>query len=251
MPPSDRAATRIIAHRGASSQAPENTLAAFRAAVALGADGVEFDVQGTRDGVPVVIHDPTLERTTNGHGAVAGASAAELGALEAGGWFVPPHPGERVPALEAVLALLAPTALELHIELKTARIAYPGLVPAVVQQVRAAGMGGRVVLSSYNHHSLLEARRLAPEIACAALTYEVLIEPWRYATQHGLQGLHPQHTTVDAELVRAAHAAGLAVRAYTVDDPEEAGRLMALGVDGIITNQPARLLQLRGGMGGT
>jgi glycerophosphoryl diester phosphodiesterase len=241
------ATARIIAHRGASGAAPENTLAAFRAAVALGADGVEFDVQSSRDGVPVVIHDPTLERTTNGRGPVGAATAAELGALEAGAWFSPPVAGERVPTLAAVLALLAPTRLELHLELKTARIAYPGLVPAVVRDVRAAGMSARVTLSSFNHHSLLEARRLAPEIACAALLYEALLEPWRYAQQHGLQALHPQHATVDAVLVSAAHAAGLPVRPYTVDEPQEARRLLELGVDGLITNDPVRLLRLRAG----
>lgn len=251
MTSTEPAAPRIIAHRGASREAPENTLAAFQAAVAAGAEGIELDVQTTRDGVPVVIHDATLERTTNGRGPVRDTSAAELAALDAGAWFHPPRPGERVPTLAAVLALLAPTGLEVHIELKTARVAYPGLVPAVLQAVQAAGLGGRAVLSSFNHQSLLEARRLAPEVACAALLYEVLIEPWRYGAQHGFRALHAQHATIDAELVQGSHAAGLAVRAYTVDDPEEARRLMALGVDGIITNEPGRLLRLRTDPGGT
>lgn len=237
--------TRIIGHRGAPWEAPENTLAAFRAAIVAGADGIELDVQATRDGVPVVIHDPTLERTTNGRGLVRDATAAELAALDAGAWFQPPRPGECVPTLDAALALIAPTGLELHIELKTAHVAYPGLVPAVLQAVQAAGLSERVVLSSFNHHSLLEVRRLAPDVACAALLYEVLIEPWRYGTQHGFRALHAQHLTIDEALVQASHAAGLAVRAYTVDEPEEARRLLGLGVDALITNEPARLLRLR------
>lgn len=245
MTSTESARARIIAHRGASHEAPENTLAAFRAAIEAEAEGIELDVQTSRDGVPMVIHDPSLERTTNGHGPVGQASAAEMAALEAGTWFQPPMPGEHVPTLAAVLALLEPTPLELHIELKTARVAYPGLVPAVLQAVEAAGMSERVVLSSFNHHSLLEVRRLAPRVACAPLLYEVFIEPWRYAVQHGFRALHAQHATIDAELVRASHEAGVAVRAYTVDEPEEAQRLLALGVDGLITNEPARLLRLR------
>jgi glycerophosphoryl diester phosphodiesterase len=236
---------RIVAHRGAPRVAPENTLAAFRAAVAAGADGVELDVHLSRDGVPVVIHDERLERTTNGHGPVGAASAAELATLEAGAWFHPPLRGERVPTLQAVLALLAPTLLELHLELKTARMAYPGLVPAVHRLVREAGLLERTTLSSFNHRTLLEARALSPPPACAALLYEVLVEPWIYARQHDFQALHPHHATVDAALVQACHRAGLAVRAYTVDDPAEAQRLFAAGVDALITNDPAALLRLR------
>jgi glycerophosphoryl diester phosphodiesterase len=247
MSPRPAAATRIIGHRGAPHVAPENTLAAFRAAIAAGADGVELDVQASRDGVPMVIHDPTLERTTDGHGLVGAASAAELAALEAGAWFQPPLRGERIPTLAAVLRLLAPTRLELHVELKTRHVAYPGLVPAVLRALAASGMEERVVLSSYNHHTLREARALAPHVPCAALLYEALLEPWRYATEHGLQALHPHQDTVDAELVQRSHAAGLAVRPYVVDEPEQARRLLALGVDGLITNEPARLLRLRDG----
>lgn len=237
--------TRIIAHRGACRVAPENTLAAFRAAIALGADGVELDVQASRDGVPVVIHDVTLERTTDGRGAVHDHTAAGLTAMEAGLWFDPPHPGERLPTLATVLALLAPSGLEVHVELKTARVQTPGLVAAVLDELAGAGMEGRAVLSSYNHHDLREARRLDPRVACAALTYEALLEPWEYAVRHGFQGLHPHHLTVNAELVAGCRAAGLAVRPYTVDDPAEAARLLALGVDGLITNEPAAMLRLR------
>jgi len=238
-------AARIIAHRGDSGAAPENTLAAFRAAIRAGADGVELDVQLSRDGVPVVIHDETLDRTTNGHGPVAAATAAELAALEAGAWHMPPLPGEGVPSLEAVLKLLAAAPLELHLELKTARVPYPGLVPAVLRVVEAAGVAERVILSSFNHFSLREAQRLAPQIPCAALVGGVLLEPWVYACQHGFQALHLPYPAVDADVVRGTHGAGLALRAWTVDDPAEAQRLLALGVEAIISNQPARLLRLR------
>jgi glycerophosphoryl diester phosphodiesterase len=238
--------TQIIGHRGNAGEAPENTLAAFRQAIALGADGVEFDVQLSRDGVPVVIHDELLERTTSGRGPVGGATAAELAALEAGGWFDPPCAGEGVPSLAAVLALLAPSPLSAHIELKTARVPYPGLVAAVLAAVSAAGLADRAVLSSFNHHTLREAMGLSPRLPCAALLDGRLLEPWDYAARHGFQALHPFHGAVDGTLVRECHARGLAVRPWTVDDPAEAARLRACGVDAIITNQPRRLLAPRG-----
>lgn len=245
--------TRIIAHRGNAVAAPENTMAAFRSALEAGADGVEFDVQLSRDGVPVVIHDERLDRTTSGHGWVADATAEELGRLDAGSWFDPAWAKEGVPTLEQVLALLAPTRVQLHVELKTSRVPYPGLVPKVIAALDAAGLlaGGpgapRAVLSSFRHPTLAESRGLEQRLPCAPLTYAALVEPWAYARQHDFQALHMVAHTIDTELVRRAAAGGLAVRAYTVDDPKEAQRLMALGVDGIITNNPAHLLKVRAG----
>lgn len=238
--------TPIIAHRGNSAEAPENTLAAFRQAIELGADGVELDVHASHDGVPVVIHDSRLERTTDGHGFVRERSARELAALDAGRWFDAAFAGEGVPTLAAALALLAPRGLEIHIELKTAEFEFTGLVQAVMAEVIAAGVAGRVVLSSFNHHSLLDVRANAPDLPCAALISGRLIEPWRYVALHGFQALHLPYASVDEALVRGCHEAGLAVRTYTADEASVAERLMGLGVDGIITNQPRRLLELRG-----
>ena len=237
---------QIIGHRGNAGEAPENTLAAFRQAIALGADGVEFDVHLSRDGVPVVIHDESLERTTSGRGRVSDATAAALAALEAGAWFDPPLAGEGVPSLAAVLALLAPSPLAVHIELKTARFPYPGLVPAVLAAVSAAGLTGRTVLSSFNHHTLREAMGLSPRLPCAALLDGRLLEPWDYAARHGFQALHPFHPAVDEAFVRECHGRGLVVRPYTVDDPVEVARLRGCGVDALISNHPRRLLALRG-----
>jgi len=217
---------QIIGHRGNAGEAPENTLAAFRQAIALGADGVEFDVHLSRDGVPVVIHDESLERTTSGRGRVSDATAAALAALEAGAWFDPP--------------------LAVHIELKTARFPYPGLVPAVLAAVSAAGLTGRTVLSSFNHHTLREAMGLSPRLPCAALLDGRLLEPWDYAARHGFQALHPFHPAVDEAFVRECHGRGLVVRPYTVDDPVEVARLRGCGVDALISNHPRRLLALRG-----
>lgn len=238
--------TKVIAHRGNAGEAPENTLAAFRQAIELGADGVELDVQASREGVPVVIHDETLERTTDGRGPVAERSLAELQALDAGSWFHERYAGERIPSLEAVLELLRPTSLLVNIELKTAVAPNPGLAEVVIRQVEVLGLRERVVLSSSNHYTLLEARTLAPHVACAALVDDHMIAPWLYVRANGLQALHPNVHAVTPHLVKSCKQYGVPVRPYTVNDERTAARLMAWGLAGLITDHPGRLLALRG-----
>lgn len=236
---------RIFAHRGDSGAAPENTLAAFERAMACGADGVEFDVQRTGDGELVVIHDESLRRTTGCPKQVRDITLQELQTLDAGAWFSPEFSGQRVPTLAQVLELLRAGELTINIELKTNRTPYPGLAEAVLGLVRKFGLEARVILSSFNHHSLAEAKELAPQVACAALVETQLLEPWDYVARHGFQALHPANEAVNGQMIAECHGRGLAVRPWTVDDEESARALMALGVDGIITNQPARLLLWR------
>lgn len=143
----------VVGHRGARELWPENSLSGFRRLIASGATAVEFDVQTTRDGVPVVIHDPTLERTTEGNGAVCALGAAEVLAtpLRAGQGLQGGEPGECVPALDAVLALLRPTPLELHVEIKTDALGElaPGVVPRLVRALHEAGMAERSILTCF------------------------------------------------------------------------------------------------------
>ena len=238
------ASTAIFAHRGNRVAAPENTLAAFRAVAATGADGVEFDVQLSADGKPVVIHDETLARTTDGAGAVRDHSLAALRALDAGRWFGDAFVGERIPTLAEVLDVFRDGEQILNVELKTSIEPYPGLVRAALAEVRNAALEARVVLSSFNHYTLLDAAWLAPDMPRAALFSDVLIAPWDYARHHGFSAVHPERHGCEAKLIRSCHEAGLAVRTYTVNDPREAERLMALGVDGIFTDDPAALMPL-------
>ncbi|MDH4246532.1 MAG: glycerophosphodiester phosphodiesterase family protein [Deltaproteobacteria bacterium] len=233
----------IIAHRGNSVEAPENTLPAFRGALTSGAVAVEFDVQLTRDGVPVVVHDETLGRTVKGTGRVGDHTLAQLQALDCGSWFGTPFAGEHVPTLRAVLEVLRDSALRAHIEFKTSHFPYPGLVPAVIREVERLQMAQRVAFSSFNHHTLLEARREAPHIPCAALVFGNLLEPWDYVRKHGFQALHLQADAVDELLVRGCRKAGLALRAYTVNDPEQAVALSHLGVTGIFSDTPRRMVE--------
>ncbi|WP_058304554.1 glycerophosphodiester phosphodiesterase [Gorillibacterium timonense] len=232
--------TKIFAHRGAAGNAPENTMAAFRLAVEQGADGIELDIQMSKDGELIVIHDETLDRTTDGTGLVVARTAAELRELNAAKQM-PEYPVERLPFLREVLEFLQPTALELNIELKNGIILYEGMEEKVIALVREYGMESRVIFSSFNHYSLVKLADLAPDIERGILYTAGLYEPWNYARLMGASALHPYFYSVYPEIVQGAHAAGVKVRPYTVDEEAVMKRMLACGVDGIITNYPARL----------
>lgn len=228
----------IFAHRGASYKAPENTMAAFQLALEEGADGIELDVHVSADGVPVVIHDARLERTTNGRGWITEWTVKELKTLDAGSWFDPEYAQERIPLLEEVLAWIKPTSLHLNIELKDAPKMSQDILERVVALVRAYDLGERVVISSFHHERLVHLKAIAPEIERAILYVARLYQPWVYAAYVGASALHPYFEAVDARYVREVRAQGLAIRPYTVDDPQRIRELSAFGVTAVITNTP-------------
>lgn len=236
----------VYAHRGASGVCPENTMAAFRKAVELGAGGIETDVQMTSDGVLVLCHDEKVDRTTNGRGLLASMNWSEVQALDAGSWFAPQFAGERIPTLEQLLDLVVESGIMLNIEIKSGLVIYPGIEAKAIELVRRAGLGERVIFSSANHFSLVECKRHAPEIRTGILYIEGLVDPWLYAKHIGANALHPLYHGVRPELVTGAHAAGLAVNTWTVDDPKAISYMAQCGVDGIITNYPDRVLEVLG-----
>jgi glycerophosphoryl diester phosphodiesterase len=230
----------IVAHRGASRVAPANTLSAFLKAAELGADGVELDVHLSADGVPVVIHDDTVDATTDGSGWVADMSVAQLKQLDAGSWFDRAFAGERIPTLEEVFQAVGDRLL-VNVELKSSPSGRRGLERAVVALVERYGLAERVWLSSFSLAALRRARRLAPHMRLGLLygpgMPRALQRLWlrlvgRYAAYH------PEHGLVDAPLVAWARRRGSQVHAWTVNDPSEMRRLVGLGVDGIITDLP-------------
>jgi glycerophosphoryl diester phosphodiesterase len=229
-----------IAHRGASAVAPANTIAAFERAVTLGADGIEFDVHLSADGVPVVIHDFAVDATTDGSGRVLELSLAQLKQLDAGAYFDPAFTGERIPTLEEVLQAFGDRLL-LNIELKSTSKRDNGLERAVVALIEEHGLASRVLFSSFNPLSLRRAKKIAPHIL-AGLLYApdlplYLSRAW-LAPLAPHEARHPEHTIVDAHYMAWARRRGYRVNAWTVDDPDEMRRLIDLGVDGIITNVP-------------
>ena len=229
--------TKIWAHRGACADAPENTLPAFQLAFDQGADGVELDVQRTRDGVLVVCHDETIDRTSNGSGAISELTFDQLRRLDfsngRNGYARVP-----IPTLAEVLDLVRGTDKVVDIELKNSVVRYPGMEEQVDALVAGFGLTDQVWYSSFNHLSLLHLAELGSPVARGVLYVEQLVRPWEYAAGFGVDALHPLATTVDAGLVEAAHAAGIRVHPWTVDDPRAIVALAAAGVDAIITNVP-------------
>jgi glycerophosphoryl diester phosphodiesterase len=234
---------RILAHRGASGYAPENTMAAFRLARELGADGLEFDVQVTKDGVPVVIHDEWLERTTNGKGFVNEKTLAELRALDAGSWFDPKFAGERIPTLEEVIAEFG-RDLFLNIELKNSFLEMPQLEEKTVGLIREYGIEETVIVSSFDHESMLHLHNIAPDLRTGLLYDCRLVDAPDYAKRISSAALHPLFATVRKDLVQSAHQNGLEVNVWTVNEEAHLQMMIQLGVDSIITNFPDRLCKM-------
>jgi len=235
----------IIGHRGAASRAPENTLAGLRAAAAMGARWVEFDVQATRDDCAILLHDARLERTTDGYGIAAARTMAEISRLDAGRWFGREFRGEPVPRFEAALALLDDLGLGAVIEVKAA----PGDGKRTMQAALAALAGAtapvRHVLSSFDDDALTLAANAAPEIP-RALIISSMTADWRARTERlGCSALHVSERGLDAGLVASA-ASIFPVRAYTVNAPDRARALFSWGVAAVFTDCPDVLLSAIG-----
>lgn len=237
-------------HRGASGHEPENTLRALARARELGADGVEFDVQLTGDGVAVVFHDDAVDRTTDGAGRVADLSAAELSAFDAGSWFDPAAAGERVPTLAAWLAA-AGDALALNLELKvdaerTDQAYADDLAAAALAEVEGAGLLGRTVFSSFATKPLRALRRLSSDARIGVLALVDSIDrAFVRAGELGAETFHPPFVIASAELVGRAHDAGLAVWVWTANDAADMDALIDAGVDAIISDYPDRVVAAR------
>jgi glycerophosphoryl diester phosphodiesterase len=244
----------VFAHRGGAALAPENTMAAFDQAVALGVDGLELDVHLSRDGVVMVHHDDTLERTTNLRGRIDQHLAAELARADAGWHFHPPeYPlrgrGIRIPTLVEVLA--RHRGVRIIIELKTARAE---LARAVVAAIREADAMARVCVGSFEVHGLRVVRATEPAIATSAARIEVMWallgtwcrRPLARSVYAGFQVPERSGRTpvVSPRFVAAAHQAGLGVQVWTVDRAEDALRLISYGVDGLITDRPDILVPI-------
>jgi len=236
----------VFAHRGASRFAPENTLAAFQLAVRQKADGIELDVKLSADQQLVVIHDQTVQRTTNGSGPVRAMPLAALRELDAGARFDPAFAGEKIPTLGEVFETVGRETL-INIELTNYATPLDGLPELAANLVQHHGMQARVLFSSFNPIALFRIRRKLPETPVGLLTfagrYGSLV---RGLTRGWLsyQTLHPNAAEVTPALLQWAHNAGRRVYPYTVNDPDEMQKLGAWGVDGIFTDDPPLALKL-------
>jgi glycerophosphoryl diester phosphodiesterase len=242
---------RIQAHRGGGALAPENTLAAIRRGYAMGFRAIEIDARLSKDGVPVVIHDRTLERTTSGAGPVAEATAAEIARLDAGSWFGDEYRGEPVPTLAETLAFCRAQGISVNLEIKryaeqnarigevvarTAARCYADLLRPGGDQAESVVVQAPL-LSSFGRDALLAARAAAPSLPRGYLVDDV---PENFAAELealGCVSLHTDHETLTREKARAVKDAGYWLFCYTVDDPARAREIFGWGVDALCTDR--------------
>lgn len=232
----------VISHGGCGGHAPENTLAGVRLALGMGADAIEIDVHATADGVPVLMHDDTVDRTTDGQGEVSRLALAEVGELDAGcKWLSQAFQGERVPTLEETLRLTLGKAL-LVIEIKQREIE-----SAVLEVVRRVGAIDWAMAWSFWPEVVARMRSLEPRLPCGLLTGPLNGSIVHQALSLGAQGVGVYYQSLGEDLVRLAHRKALWVYAWTVDRPGDVRRLAGAGVDGIVSNYPnVALSVLRG-----
>jgi len=238
----------VFGHRGASRYAPENTIAAFDLAIKQGAKAFELDTMLTSDGIPVVIHDHTLDRTTNGSGFVNQKNSNEIKELDAGGNFSQDFRGEKVPLLEDVLSRY-PQDILINIELKNYHSPKDNLARIVFELVLALKILDRVIFSSFLPRNLRILRKLQPKAKTALLISGGVLGYHLSATflkQLSPELVQPPSEIVRQDFIRREHKFGRSVNVWTVNDPQFAQNLIDWGVDGLITDDPQGLLRLIG-----
>lgn len=235
----------VIAHRGASAEAPENTLAAFRLALEQGCDAIELDIHLSKDCRIIVCHDATIDRTTNGTGAIVGMTAEELMQYDAGSWFDGRFAGERLPLLDEVLDLV-PAAVELNIEIKCTD--HPDVIEAVLALLESRKRLGSVFFSCFSHDCMIRLKRAAPTARIGLLYEEDADNALTLFRRERIEGysLHPRDIVANESHIQAAREQGLRVFPWTIDDRERMQRFIDAGVSGIITNRPHTLRQIVG-----
>ncbi len=238
----------LLAHRGDLAHAPENTLPAFEQAIQKGADGVELDAKLTADGHVIVIHDATVDRTTNGRGKTASFTLEAIRRLDAGSWFDSKFSGTKVPLLSEVFETLGKDKV-INIELTNYSTPRDGLVVKVCELIRRHNNHKQVMFSSFYASNLKLAAKIMPEIPRGLLAMPGLLGVW--ARSFGFmfgdyQALHPHNSSVSREQIQRVHRLKRAVNTWTVNDPEEAARLKNWGVDGIMTDDPQVIFRALG-----
>ncbi|WP_072343948.1 glycerophosphoryl diester phosphodiesterase [Actinomyces urinae] len=237
----------IFAHRGASAIAPENTMAAFKKAVEAGATWIETDVDVLKDGTPILIHDSSLDRTTNRSGSYYDLTVSDLDDIDAGSWFSPEYAGERIPTLAELVAFMNETGLNANIEIKSneagAQMSLQ-LVDAILKELEALD-GPQVIISSFNHVLLKIFKDKAPQHSVGALfVAENLWDDWKSILELvGADYIHPDDSTLTRAQVQAFREAGYGVNVWTVNSPARANELFNWGVTGVFTDVAHQMLK--------
>lgn len=231
---------QIIAHRGASMYAPENTLSSFKTAIDQDAHSIELDVRLTKDNIPVIIHDATINRVSNGKGFVHNLTLNELKTYDFGAKFSSDFIDEQIPTLQEVCELVKDTSIELNIELKNGPIIPKDLELNVLKIVNHYKLESRTLFSSFDHKCLYRLSKLNRNLNFALIFHINLINLFDYIDQipFQLQSIHPNHFYVTEEIIEQAHQRQIKVNSYTVNDKKLAKKYKKIGMDGLITNDP-------------
>lgn len=240
---------KIISHRGANKYAPQNTLPAFERSIQLGADGFETDVHMTKDGVPVICHNYTINDTSDGMGSIATYTLEELKKFDFGSYYSPKFRGTKIPTLDEFLELVATSDIEImNIELKSPRAKETDIVEKTIEAVRAHKLFDRLLISSFDSKLLVRAKEIDDSCKTAFLYHpnspdsaKMLFYPISFAKKIKVDALHPMDVYVNSAYVKAAHNAGLKVNVWTVNKESKIEKMIKLGVDGIITDCPDRV----------
>ncbi|MDY0095556.1 MAG: glycerophosphodiester phosphodiesterase [Candidatus Vecturithrix sp.] len=233
---------RVIGHRGAAGHAPENTLVSFQKALEFGVDMVELDIHMSKDGELIVMHDPRLERTTNGSGYIKDYTVKELKQFDAAQNFEA-YRGERIPTLQEVFDF-AKERTTFAIEIKNCPILYPDIEKKLVRLIEQNDLVDNVIVIAFYHPSLKKIKEYNSEIITGILYAAGLVEPWAVAETVGADALHPNYVYTLADIVEAAHQRGYLVHPWTINSAEDMQRWIEYGVDGIASDFPDALAGL-------
>lgn len=231
-----------FAHRGFSGKYPENTMLAFdEACKTKGCDGIELDVHLSADGELVIIHDEEVDRTAvEGHGLVMRMSLGELRGLDMSYTYAGQCEKQVIPTLREYFDLVRTYDLETNIELKTGVYEYPGIEQKTLDLIREYKMEERIIISSFNHHSVLRFKQAAPHIRCGLLSDCWLIDAGAYVQKCGVEYYHPIFNNMTNQFVQDLRAHGIGINVWTVNEPEDVKMMLAAGVDCVIGNYPDR-----------
>ena len=230
--------TKNFAHRGFSGKYPENTMLAFKKAIEAGVDGIELDVQLTKDGEIVIIHDETIDRTTDGKGLVADYSYEELCSFDASFIYHGQMGFNKIPTLREYLELVKDKNIITNIELKTGIIEYLGIEEKVWNLIQEYKVEDKVIISSFNHYSVLCMKNIAPNLKYGPLSETWLINAGKYTHELGIQCYHPVHYNLVPEVIDEIKKYGIEINTYTVNKEKDMRYLIEKGIDIIIGNFP-------------
>lgn len=230
--------TKNFAHRGFSGKYPENTMLAFKKAIEAGADGIELDVQLTKDGEIVIIHDETIDRTTDGKGLVADYTYEELCRFDASFIYRGQIGFNKIPTLREYLEFVKDKNIITNIELKTGIFEYLGIEEKVWELIQEYKVEDKVIISSFNHYSVLHMKKLAPDLKYGLLSESWLINAGKYTHDLGIQCYHPIHYNLTSEIINEIKKYGIEINTYTVNKEKDIRYLIEKGIDIIIGNFP-------------